>query len=165
MSGGAYDYLCFKEPYELISSENKQYLERAIVCLTDLGRTREATMLSKLIELGNKVDTLGNAVKDMLYEVEWYESGDISETELVEKLEQLGAREVSQTTVAHDDFDVEGLRDAVSTMTIPRLQKTDEYKVPPILREQLTKTPEIQQVMQNVVAEALAQILLGGTDE
>ena len=117
MSGGAFDYLSFKEPHEYISAENAPYVARAIDILNSLNRTKEATMLTKLLEHGAKVETLGNAVKGILYSVEWYASGDIGEEELIKELDEyLQVRQAARTVAVKDEADVDMLKRAMQTI-------------------------------------------------
>ena len=144
MSGGAFDYLAFKEPHEYISAENAPYVARAIDILNSLNRTKEATMLTKLLEYGAKVETLGNAVKDILYSVEWYASGDIGEEELIKELDEyLQARQAARTVAVKDEADVDMLKRAMQTIH-PSTQGN---------------TPTSEQITQ-AISEALAGLLL-----
>ena len=144
MSGGAFDYLSFKEPHEYISAENAPYVARAIDILNSLNRTKEATMLTKLLEHGAKVETLGNAVKDILYSIEWYASGDIGEEELIKELDEyLQARQTAQTVAVKDEADVDMLKRAMQTIHSPTQ----------------SNAPTSEQITQ-AISEALAGLLL-----
>lgn len=80
MSGGSYNYLCYKEPEELLCKHNTDYLEEMCELLIKLGYDDVARDMQRLIEYCktayNRIDVLREQLKDVMHAIEWYESGD-----------------------------------------------------------------------------------------
>ena len=86
MSGGSFDYLCFKEFDELIT--NKDLIKEMATRLIELGYTdaaKETLQIKYIIEQAQvRVETHIDRLKELWKAVEWLDSGD-SEIEQVKK--------------------------------------------------------------------------------
>lgn len=78
MSGGSYDYLCFKEPEELFARVDD--IELMAQRLLELGFQDVAGDMQRLAEYCKsgrlRVAVLGAMLNDIMHAVEWYDSGD-----------------------------------------------------------------------------------------
>lgn len=78
MSGGSYDYLCFKEFDELIT--NKDSIEEMATRLIELGyadAAKETLQVEYIIEQARvRVETHIDRLKELWKAVEWHDSGD-----------------------------------------------------------------------------------------
>lgn len=92
MSGGSFDYLCFKEYPELMSSSNLENMEEIEQELIKLGYIDISKDVRRLIEYclsaKNRINVLFNKLNPIFHDVEWYCSGDISKESLIKALEQ-----------------------------------------------------------------------------
>lgn len=96
MSGGSYDYLFCKEPCDLFEYSNVRTLEEMESRFLELGYDDVAKDFRRLIEYiksaNNRVEVLGNQLNDMMHDIEWYDSGDIGESTLAERVEAYRAK-------------------------------------------------------------------------
>lgn len=80
MSGGSFNYLCYKETLSELS-ERICDLEDMRECLVKYGYDDIAKDTQRLIEYIKsakvRVETLAEMLSDVFHAVEWYESGDI----------------------------------------------------------------------------------------
>lgn len=85
MSGGHYNYLCFKDSTD-IGGEAEE-LEKMTERLKELGFFTIARDTEKIAEafigLNEKIEPL----RDVWYAVEWYDSGDWTKDQMIEELE------------------------------------------------------------------------------
>ena len=91
MSGGSYNYLCYKEPEELMCKHSTDYLEEMSQLLLRLGYDDIARDMQRLVEYCktayNRIDVLSEQLNDVMHAIEWYESGDYGMDSLKEHLE------------------------------------------------------------------------------
>lgn len=91
MSGGSYNYLCCKEPEELLCGNNIGYLEDMCGLLLKLGYDDIARDMQRLVEYCktayNRMDVLSHQLNDVMHAIEWYDSGDYGLDNLKEHLE------------------------------------------------------------------------------
>lgn len=91
MSGGYYEYLCFKGPEELMNSFNIKNMEKMCDMLLKLGYDDIARDMQRLIEYChtayNRIDVLKEQLNDVMYAIEWYDSGDYGIDNLKKHLE------------------------------------------------------------------------------
>lgn len=91
MSGGRYNYLCYKEPEELLCGNNIDYLEDMCGLLLKLGYDDIARDMQRLVEYCktayNRMDVLSHQLNDVMHAIEWYESSDYGLDNLKEHLE------------------------------------------------------------------------------
>ena len=91
MSGGSYNYLCYKDPEELLSGDNIDYLEDMCELLIELGYDDIARDMQRLVEYCktayNRIDVLSHQLNDVMHAIEWYESGDYGLDNLKKHLE------------------------------------------------------------------------------
>lgn len=93
MSGGSLDYLCFK--YD-ISTEDLWKIQRAIETLEESGlrerfdvKETKAYKDLKDLELHlSKVKEKFQGMSDLLHDIEWKDSGDYGDEQLIESLEK-----------------------------------------------------------------------------
>lgn len=92
MSGGSYNYLCYKEPEELICGHNIVYLEEMCKLLLELKYDDIARDMQRLIEYCktayNRIAVLSHQLNDVMHAIEWYESSDYGTDTLIEHLEK-----------------------------------------------------------------------------
>lgn len=78
MSGGSYNYLCYKESYDI--HERKEELEQMRDRLIELGFTDVAgeteSILLMLKSFEVRLQTIIDRLKDVWRSVEWMDSGD-----------------------------------------------------------------------------------------
>ena len=70
-------------------------------------------MLTKLLEYVAKVETLCNAVKDIIRFVEWYASGDIDSNSLIRELDEHMQNKTAKTVAVKEDVDMDMLHNAM----------------------------------------------------
>ena len=90
MSGGSYDYLYCKEPYELFN--NAGYIEDMSDTALRLGYEDIALDLTRLAEYIKsakiRVTVLQGQLKEVMHDIEWYEDCDIGEDTLKQTFEE-----------------------------------------------------------------------------
>ena len=90
MSGGSFDYLYCKEPEELF--EHVTYIEEMSEIALKMGYEDIALDLTRLAEYIKsakiRVTVLQEQLKDVMRDIEWYESCDIGEDSLKERFEK-----------------------------------------------------------------------------
>ena len=89
MSGGIFNYLCFANMPDVIGRTND--MEDIESVLINLGYTDIAKDMRRLIEYcksaENRISILFKQLNGVIHDIEWFESGDISESTLIESLE------------------------------------------------------------------------------
>jgi hypothetical protein len=82
MSGGSYEYLCWKQPRELLAKQDavQQMADR----LAGLGYARDAAketqaFLLTLRQFENRIEAMQDRLSDVWHAVEWWDSGDSGE--------------------------------------------------------------------------------------
>lgn len=92
MSGGSFDYLFCKEPYELFAYSNVRTLEEMESRFLELGHDDVAKDFRRLVEYiksaNNRVEVLSDQLNDLMHDIEWYDSGDIGVDTLAECIEK-----------------------------------------------------------------------------
>ena len=84
MSGGSYNYLCFKTPAELMAYEMEDPLAWMIDRLAKLGYAKDAAqesmaVLAELRAAKVRVGVMADRLSDIWRAVEWWDSGDSGE--------------------------------------------------------------------------------------
>lgn len=148
MSGGAFNYLFTKDPTEMLLMENRNSLCEIMDILTDKGYPKESRMISQFIALDEKVSTLGEAIKDILYAVEWYASGDIDEDQLREKLDEFERGKDFVSSAVSYDLGTQSLVEEISKM-----EATE--------RAESQITPTVNDKLADALVGALAEMLRG----
>lgn len=96
MSGGSFNYLCYREVDDLINSQDD--LESMRNALIKYGYEDIAKDTQRLIEYIKSarctIETLGNMLEPVFHAVEWYESGDYSKETMIKVLEKYRKKEV-----------------------------------------------------------------------
>lgn len=91
LSGGSFDYLCYKDVPELMNSSNIANLESMVQHLQEYGYEDIARDTQRLIEYiqsaSIRIEVLSENLNDVFHAVEWHESGDISRETMIERLE------------------------------------------------------------------------------
>ena len=89
MSGGIFNYLGFANMPDVIGRTND--MEDIESVLINLGYTDIAKDMRRLIEYcksaENRISILFEQLNGVIHDIEWFESGDISESTLIESLE------------------------------------------------------------------------------
>ena len=90
MSGGYFDYLCFKEFPDCINQiKTMEEMEQELI---KRGYTDIAEDIRRLIEYclsaENRIRVLFEKLSPVFHDIEWYYSGDISEKSLIAELEK-----------------------------------------------------------------------------
>lgn len=92
MSGGGYNYLCYKEAEEFLNRCNIDSLEEMSTQLLNLGYEDVSRDFQRLIEYCktayNRIDVLKDQLQDVMHAVEWYESGDYGLDNLKKSIEK-----------------------------------------------------------------------------
>lgn len=82
MSGGSYDYLCWKEGYELFEYSTIGNLERMVDALEEFGyddAAEETYELVRIIKQARvRANTIHKRLNNVYHAVEWYKSMDSS---------------------------------------------------------------------------------------
>lgn len=88
MSGGSFNYLCYKQIHELFDEENLVELENMATSLIELGHKDAAQELLNMkytIEQSLvRVETMKGRLHEVMHAVEWYVSGDRSKEAVAE---------------------------------------------------------------------------------
>lgn len=91
LSGGSFDYLCYKDVPELMNSSSIENLESMVQHLQEYGYEDIARDTQRLIEYiqsaSIRIEVLSENLNDVFHAVEWHESGDISTETMIERLE------------------------------------------------------------------------------
>lgn len=91
LSGGSFDYLCYKDVPELMNSSSIANLESMVQHLQEYGYEDIARDTQRLIEYiqsaSIRIEVLSENLNDVFHAVEWHESGDISRETMIERLE------------------------------------------------------------------------------
>lgn len=91
LSGGSFDYLCYKDVPELMNSSSIANLESMVQHLQEYGYEDIARDTKRLIEYiqsaSIRIEVLSENLNDVFHAVEWHESGDISRETMIERLE------------------------------------------------------------------------------
>lgn len=91
MSGGSFNYLCYKDVPELMNSSSIENLESMVQHLQEYGYEDIARDTQRLIEYiqsaSIRIEVLSENLNDVFHAVEWHESGDISRETMIERLE------------------------------------------------------------------------------
>lgn len=91
LSGGSFDYLCYKDVPELMNSSSIANLESMVQHLQEYGYEDIARDTQRLIEYiqsaSIRIEVLSENLNDVFHAVEWQESGDISRETMIERLE------------------------------------------------------------------------------
>lgn len=90
MSGGAFNYLCFVEPGDLIG--HREELQDMAESLDKYGYPDIAQDTTKLIqkldEINDLIEQEKEALEDVFHAVEWYESCDYNKEQMIAVLER-----------------------------------------------------------------------------
>lgn len=91
LSGGSFEYLCYKDVPELMNSSSIANLESMVHHLQEYGYEDIARDTQRLIEYiqsaSIRIEVLSENLNDVFHAVEWHESGDISRETMIERLE------------------------------------------------------------------------------
>lgn len=91
LSGGSFDYLCYKDVPELMNSSSIANLESMVQHLQEYGYEDIARDTQRLIEYiqsaSIRIEVLSENLNDVFHAVEWHESGDIRRETMIERLE------------------------------------------------------------------------------
>lgn len=91
MSGGSFDYLCYKDVPEIMNSSSIANLESMVQHLQEYGYediARDTQRLIEYIHLASiRIEVLSENLNGVFHAVEWHESGDISRETMIERLE------------------------------------------------------------------------------
>mgnify|MGYP000327622803 FL=1 len=92
LSGGSFDYLCYKDVPELMNSSSIANLESMVQHLQEYGYEDIARDTQRLIEYiqsaSIRIEVLSENLNDVFHAVEWHESGDIRRETMIKKLEE-----------------------------------------------------------------------------
>ena len=92
MSGGSYNYLCYRPIEELLYESTIDDMEIMEQRLIKMGYTDIARDVRRLIEYCRsaniRIGVLFEALEDVFHDIEWYDSADIGEERLVKTLER-----------------------------------------------------------------------------
>ena len=91
MSGGSFNYLCYKEPRELL--EYQSAVEDMVSALERLGYAKDVagetyTLLLLLRQFENRIEILKSRLEPVWHAMEWWQSSDIGETDFKDALQQ-----------------------------------------------------------------------------
>lgn len=93
MSGGSYNYLCYKDAHEILSWEGESELKRMADRLSELGYADDAaqetySLLLQIRQSRNYTSSVIDRMSDVWRAVEWNDSGDSNEDSIREALEK-----------------------------------------------------------------------------
>lgn len=92
MSGGSFDYLCYKDVPELMEPSGISELESMIQHLQEYGYEDIARDTQRLIEYiqsaSIRIEVLSENLNGVFHAVEWHESGDICRDTMIAELEK-----------------------------------------------------------------------------
>lgn len=91
MSGGSYNYVSCKETDELLSGHYNEDLEEMAKALWKLGYADDAaietdSLIRTIQQCYDRIESCKNRLSNVWHALEWWESGDSSETELIKSL-------------------------------------------------------------------------------
>lgn len=92
MSGGSFDYLCYKDVSELMKPSGISELESMVQHLQAYGYEDIARDTQRLIEYiqsaSIRIEVLSENLNGVFHAVEWHESGDIRRETMIAELEK-----------------------------------------------------------------------------
>ena len=92
MSGGSYEYLCYKDHFQLFDPYKIRTLEDMEQRFIDLGYIDVAKDFRRLIEYiisaNNRVEVLAGNLNKLMHDIEWLDSGDIGKDTLARTVEE-----------------------------------------------------------------------------
>lgn len=92
MSGGSFDYLCYKDVPELMEPSGISELESMVQHLQEYGYEDIARDTQRLIEYiqsaSIRIEVLSENLNGVFHAVEWHESGDICRDTMIAELEK-----------------------------------------------------------------------------
>lgn len=92
LSGGSFDYLCYKDVPELMNSSSIANLERMVQHFQEYGYEDIARDTQRLIEYiqsaSIRIEVLSENLNGVFHAVEWHESGDIRRETMIAELEK-----------------------------------------------------------------------------
>ena len=92
MSGGSYNYLFTKEPYELLEYHNIERIEEMADRLMQSGYKDVAKDMQRLAEYCKsaklRIGVLSEELSDVMQAIEWYVSGDSGEDGIKDAVEE-----------------------------------------------------------------------------
>lgn len=100
MSGGSYSYLYCKDACELFEYHHTEQLEDMADRFLELGYEDVARDFRRLVEYIKsaqiRVDVLAKQLKDLMHDIEWFDSADIGEESLAKTVEEYRRSDGSQ---------------------------------------------------------------------
>lgn len=92
LSGGSFNYLCYKDVPELMNSSTIADLESMVQHLQEYGYEDIARDTQRLIEYirsaSIRIEVLSENLNDVFHAVEWHESGDFDREIMIAELEK-----------------------------------------------------------------------------
>lgn len=92
LSGGSFNYLCYKDVPDLMNPSSISELESMALYLMNIGYEDIAKDTKRLIEYIKSasltIEVLSQQLNDVFHAVEWYESGDWGRDGCIEELEK-----------------------------------------------------------------------------
>ena len=100
MSGGSFDYLCFKEAGDLLGNDDANLQEMADA-LAELGYARDAaketqTLLLEIRAIRNRLQATLDRLSPVWKGMEWWRSCDINEDDFIEVLSEYRGEEEAE---------------------------------------------------------------------
>ena len=91
MSGGSFNYLCYRDASQLLSGESDGELQAMADKLAELEYAADASketreLILVLRQTKDRVENYISRLRDIWHAVEWWESGDSSEDDVKENL-------------------------------------------------------------------------------
>ena len=92
MSGGSYNYLCYKDATQLLSAESDSDIQGMSDRLAGLGYASDAAMETEQLLLTirqsrNRIDAIVKRLSPVWRAIEWWDSGDSGEDNVKDSLE------------------------------------------------------------------------------
>ena len=93
MSGGSYNYLCYKDSSQLLSGEADEDLQEMADSLTELKYAEDAAketqdLLLIIKQSRDRIEASRKRLEAIWHSLEWWMSGDSGENEFKEELEK-----------------------------------------------------------------------------
>lgn len=92
LSGGSFDYLCYKDVPDLMEGSSIEDLEKMVQHLQEYGYEDIARDTQRLIEYiqsaSIRIEVLSENLNGVFHAVEWHESGDICRDTMIAELEK-----------------------------------------------------------------------------